>query len=60
MALYNISSNLMALFKQSWHDDVVLQTIISDLENDPNSHPKYVWSQAELRRNGKLVVGNSL
>lgn len=34
LALSIISSDIMILFKQSWQDDVNLQSIISDLEGD--------------------------
>lgn len=47
-------------FKQSWKTDVTLQTIIANLKLNPASHPHYKWHNDELRRNGKLVAGNSL
>lgn len=36
-----------------------LQTLISELQNDPKSHPKFTWNNGELRMKGKLVVGDS-
>lgn len=39
--------------------DSNLQRIISDLKKDKNSHPHYTFTSDELRRKGKLVVGNN-
>ncbi|KAK9070155.1 hypothetical protein SSX86_010555 [Deinandra increscens subsp. villosa] len=44
--------------KSSWSADAKLATLIQDLQLDPKSHPQFVWCHGELRRRGRLVVGN--
>lgn len=34
------------------------EEIILDAQSDPNLHLSYSWQNGELRRKGKLVVGN--
>lgn len=58
LTLATISSDVWLLLKQSWKTDVTLQTIIHDLQSNPVSYPQYQWHTTELRRKGKLVVGN--
>nr|GEZ63732.1 hypothetical protein [Tanacetum cinerariifolium] len=36
-----------------------LQKLIKDLEANPQSHKDYTWLNGQLRRKGKLVVGNN-
>lgn len=60
LTLSTISSDVWPMLKQSWETDVTLQTIIANLKLNPASHPHYKWHNDELRRNGKLVAGNSL
>ncbi|KAL8143658.1 hypothetical protein V2J09_016690 [Rumex salicifolius] len=40
-----------------WKSDPALQKIISDLQIDSSSHPQFTFVNQELRRHGKLVVG---
>ncbi|CAM8924213.1 unnamed protein product [Rhodiola kirilowii] len=44
--------------KLLWQTDSKLSKIISDIQADPTSHPKYTFTNGELRHGGKLVVGN--
>ncbi|GJU22459.1 reverse transcriptase [Tanacetum coccineum] len=39
--------------------DTDLQKLIKDLETNPQSHKHYTWVNGQLRRKGKLVVGNN-
>nr|GEW94209.1 putative mitochondrial protein [Tanacetum cinerariifolium] len=59
IAVSSLNSNLLDLIKQSWVQDAMCQKLISDITQDPNSHPKYQWSNQELRKKKKLVIGNS-
>ena len=43
-----------------WQSDPKLRKIISELQADPKSHPSYTFINEELRRKGKLVVGNDV
>lgn len=58
LTLATISSDVWSLLKQSWEEDVTLQTIIHDLHVNPGSHSQYQLQHDELKRNDKLVVGN--
>jgi len=40
--------------------DANLQQLVQELKTDPNSHKYYHWINEELRRKGKLVVGNDV
>jgi len=37
-----------------------LQQLVQELKIDPNYHKYYRWINEELRRKGKLVVGNDV
>lgn len=58
MLLNNAATNLLSSIQNSWVADPYLQGIITDLKRDDQTHPKFTWSQDQLRRLGKLVVGN--
>lgn len=45
--------------KLLWHFDPTLRKIICELKADKKSHPAFTFANDELRRKGKLVVGNS-
>ena len=44
--------------KQLWDTDPKLKKIVSDLQTNPSLHAAYSFVNGELRRHGKLVVGN--
>lgn len=46
--------------KLLWETDPVLQKIISELQANSSSHPQYSFTNGELRRRGKLVIGNDV
>ncbi|MCH93405.1 putative gypsy/Ty3 element polyprotein [Trifolium medium] len=54
----NIPS-LMDQIKACWDSDANLTKIISELNVDPSTHTKFSWAKGELRRKGKIVVGNN-
>ncbi|CAL9248404.1 unnamed protein product, partial [Arabidopsis halleri] len=41
-----------------WQTDPHLKKVISDIQGNKNSHPKFSFVNGELRHRGKLVVGN--
>ncbi|GJY88377.1 retrotransposable element Tf2 [Tanacetum coccineum] len=45
-------------YMNSWVQDVEMQALITKLQADPNSTPKFTWVDGQLRRKGRLVVGN--
>lgn len=57
MLLDNGQTGLLDTLKSSWVTDTTLQRVIKDLQQDASSHPKFSWHNNELRRKGKLVVG---
>lgn len=52
------NDDLLQLIKTSWEDDPNTLKLIQELKNDPSSHPKFQWTNNELRRGTKLVVGD--
>ncbi|KAF2287764.1 hypothetical protein GH714_002628 [Hevea brasiliensis] len=49
----------MAAIQKTWQTDSIMQQLIAELQADNKSHAKYTWANNQLRREGKLVVGNS-
>lgn len=60
LAVSSIKSYLMTQISDSWKTDTNLAALIKDLQLNPSSHSSYSWSGEQLRRKGKLVVGNEL
>ena len=54
---HQIQSDLLERIKLTWSTDPHLQKLISDLQHSVASHKHYSWLNYELRRKGKLVVG---
>ncbi|GKD72874.1 retrotransposon protein, putative, unclassified, partial [Tanacetum coccineum] len=55
-----ISHHLTQLLKKNgFRNDLELQQLITALEANPQSHKHYTWSNGQLSRKGKLVVGNN-
>lgn len=52
-------SNCSQISKSTWHNDPLLQTIISDLQLNSASHFKYTWHNQQLKSKGKLVIDNN-
>nr|KYP41804.1 Retrotransposable element Tf2 [Cajanus cajan] len=52
------NSELLDAIKTSWQVDDSLQKLIAEVQLDPSSHKAFSWTGGELRRKGRLVVGN--
>ena len=59
MVLSTVTSDYVQKIVDSCHADVDLQKMKADLEVDSQSHKHYTWVNGQLRRKGKLVVGNN-
>nr|GEV02797.1 retrotransposable element Tf2 [Tanacetum cinerariifolium] len=59
LALSTITSDYVQQIMDSCGTDVELQKLIKDLEANPQSDKHYTWLNGQLRRKGKLVVGNN-
>lgn len=59
MALHNVFSNLFQRVQATWEVDQKLKSIIQQLSSgNPVKH--YSWVHNQLRRKGKLVIGDNL
>ncbi|KAF7126621.1 hypothetical protein RHSIM_Rhsim11G0093400 [Rhododendron simsii] len=56
-ALTVVLCNWVKELQLSWENDPALQTIITDLQQDPTSHPLFVWQHQMLYYKSRLVVG---
>lgn len=57
-AISAIGTGLLNQIRNSWEANDKLKTIVQQKQQDPQSWPHYTWSQNQLKRKGKLVVGN--
>jgi len=53
-----LESHLLTRIKQSWTADSNLQKLITKVQKNVPAHKHYSWQHDELRRKGRLVVGN--
>ncbi|GJS76205.1 retrotransposon-related protein [Tanacetum coccineum] len=53
-----VSSPLWEQIKGSWEQDQTLKDLIDKIKGQTNNGTKYTWSNGQLRRKGKLMVGN--
>lgn len=58
LILNSVSMDLMQQIRDSWITDSQVQKLISELQQNSQSHPHYSWHIDTLRRKGKLVIGN--
>ncbi|KAL8152139.1 hypothetical protein V2J09_021947 [Rumex salicifolius] len=58
ITLTQADQNFFDSVKALWQSDPACAKIISDLTADPSLHPAYSFCTGELRRKGKLVIGN--
>jgi len=58
LALSTIHSDQMSLIEKAWYSDPILQQILQQKQHDPNAFPKFQLCEGQLRRNGRLVIGN--
>ncbi|KAF7139795.1 hypothetical protein RHSIM_Rhsim06G0000800 [Rhododendron simsii] len=56
-ALTVVLCNWVKELQLSWENDPALQTIITDLQQDPTSHPLFLWQHQMLYYKSRLVVG---
>lgn len=57
----SVTTELLAEIQQSWQKDNDLQSIIQQLtQGISNKHRHYTWTNQQLRRKGKLVVGSDI
>ena len=57
---YIIPLEFIAQIKASWEADSQIQQLISDIQQDATTHSSFRWSNGELGRFGRLVVGNDI
>ena len=53
-----LSYDLLDNIRHVWSSKNHLQKAIQAKLIDPSIYPKYIWTKDELRRKGKLVIGN--
>ena len=58
MVLSQAHTGFYDSLKLLWETDTNLRKIIADLQAKSSSHPQFTYTNEELRRKGKLVVGN--
>lgn len=58
LAIHIVSSDLFEKIQAAWNSDQKLKAIIQQLR-DGNSIKHYAWSYNQLRRKGKLVIGDN-
>lgn len=58
LALSSINSDLYGLIQSSWEHDPKLKALIAEVQAEGSQHAQFRWQNQELRRKGRLVVGN--
>ncbi|GJW93819.1 ty3-gypsy retrotransposon protein [Tanacetum coccineum] len=54
-----VTTDLYRRIVDSWEQDQALKALISKLQSSSNTHGHYTWHKQQLRRKGKLMVGNN-
>ncbi|GKD46619.1 hypothetical protein Tco_1271264, partial [Tanacetum coccineum] len=54
-----VTTDLYNRIVDSWEQDQTLKALISKLKLSSNAHGHYTWHNQQLRRKGKLMVGNN-
>ncbi|GKA27304.1 transposon ty3-I gag-pol polyprotein [Tanacetum coccineum] len=54
-----VTTDLYNRIVDSWEQDQTLKALISKLKLSSNTHGYYTWHNQQLRRKGKLMVGNN-
>ncbi|GJX36311.1 retrotransposon-related protein [Tanacetum coccineum] len=57
---FSLKYMLVEAIKATWSSDSALKSVITSLQQGNSKNSRYTWSANELRRKGKLVVGNVL
>ena len=60
IATTTVNTDLMGRIQESWEQDAVLKEVIEKLQQGVVVKNKYEWVNQQLRRKGKLVVGNNM
>ena len=60
LTVHSLESDLVALIKQSWVTDAGLQKLILELQTNAGSQRHHTWQNDELRRKGRLVIGQDV
>ena len=58
MAITSVSIDIYPLIQATWDTDSCRKTLISELKQNLNTKSKYSWIGEQLRRKGRLVVGD--
>ncbi|PKI61860.1 hypothetical protein CRG98_017758 [Punica granatum] len=58
MALFVVSTNFFDRIQASWSTYLKTRQLLSELKENLELHPKFTWNGEQLRRKGKIVVGN--
>ncbi|KAJ1397521.1 hypothetical protein SESBI_31769 [Sesbania bispinosa] len=58
LSTYQLQSDLVDKIRATWLTDVSLRKLIKEIQEGSAVHKHYTWHNEELRRNGRLVVGN--
>ncbi|GKA86442.1 retrotransposon-related protein [Tanacetum coccineum] len=59
MVITDISNDLLQRIQASWEGDPSIQQIINQIKDGPVAGSKFTWQSDQLRRNGKLVIGEN-
>ncbi|KAJ1392972.1 Retrotransposon gag domain [Sesbania bispinosa] len=58
LSTYQLKSNLVDKIRATWLTYVNLRKLINEIQDGSAVHKHYTWHNEELRRKGRLVVGN--
>lgn len=58
MAITTVSTDIYPLIEATWHSDPQLSALILELQQNPQKDSKFSWIGGQLRRKGRLIVGN--
>lgn len=58
ITLSQVHEGMLDSIRRLWTSDPHLVKIIADIQSNKSSHPSFTYVNNELRRKGKLVVGN--
>lgn len=58
-AISTVKSEIWELIHKSWQEDFELANLILQLQQHQKPRPHYEWEHGQLKRKGRLVVGNS-
>ena len=56
-AISVVTSELLKNIQHSWVTDASLVHLLHKLKQSPDKHPKYSWQGGQLKRKGRLIIG---